>query len=276
MYILMSHDLYPSPQLPPESEQPVMDILIDLTNKRPDELTILDFQFFTGMSMMHEPCSPEARQYLIDKGREELSECVEALDDNDSHHAIEEFGDYSWVIHSMAANIAPFGTESDRRPQLAAYTREALRVNNIVKVEHVLFDGGMRLPTIAGISHADLSTYQPVFFGPMRHQPYKQPDRVDFIDDTAKVASLCQEELTNIEKLLPYLPRTTQTGEMDDSLAYNTMGFSLANAWLLMAARIQKLYGPEAIQEAMFGNFKKIAQRVATNGIIKAQRQQSS
>lgn len=224
---------------------------------------------------MHEPCSPEARQYLIEKGREELDECVEALDNNDPRHAIEEFGDYSWVIHSMAANIAPLGTESDQRPQLAAYTREALRVNNIVKVEHVLFDGGLRLPTIAGISHADLSTYQPVFFGPMRHQPYKQPNHEDFINDTAKVASLCQEELTNVEKLFAYLPSPIQTGEATNDLLMNTIGFSLANAWLIMAARVQKLYGPEAIKEAMFGNFEKIAQRIATSGIIKAQRQQS-
>lgn len=37
IYKLMSQDLYPTPQLPPDSERLALETLIDLTDKRPEE-----------------------------------------------------------------------------------------------------------------------------------------------------------------------------------------------------------------------------------------------
>lgn len=267
------HALHQSPQIREGYENEALQIFTDLAAEQSDELGLLEYQLFAGMAQLHEPCSPATIQYLIGKSQEEFTEFSEATKSTDREHELEEFGDFTWAVNAIVANLTPFGRESDIRPQLASYVRDALQVNGINKVSNWTFEDGMSLPTIKGISGADLSRYKPIFYGPLRQAPYPTLDGKTVNDSTAdELLEIAETSLHEAHQLLADLIKDGEEALPPNVHAYNSVGFSLANSWILTAALLQKRHGVEAIQNSMFGNIQKLTGRIATGVILKTDR----
>lgn len=266
--------LYPSPQLAAGAEQNALMMFKDIAQGQVGEMSLLDYQLFASMAQLHTPCSPESLRYLEGKCYEELTEFQTALDKGSRQEALEEFGDFSWTVCAIPANLAIFGERSDVRPQLAAFVRDALQVNGINEVENWTFEGGVSLPTVRGLSRADMAPYRQTFFGVYGQRPYVTPDTKPLADKSDEVLwEQISGSLQQSRQLLTLLADHAPIDLGRDSDAIHVLCFGLADAWIVSAALLQRHHGREAVEEAIFGNILKMAGRIAAGGVAKQDRQ---
>lgn len=267
----MSTGLYPSPYLS-GGEVEAFAAFAGVAADPAVALNVVDYQLFTGMGLTHEPLSAAVEEYLVAKHAEELGELIKALRANDQDNALEEFGDLSWVTFSAFENAVPLGSDRSERLQLAPFLYRALNANGIMKVECEVFDDGVVIPTIGGVSRADLGSYRPVFYGPLRRTAYLKNDAKSVQASTdEEVFALVQAEFEAWKEV--WLAVCNKGYGKDALPYYEDAGYRLANMWLLMAGVLQRHFGSEAVSNAIRGNIVKVAGRVATGTVVKADRQ---
>lgn len=266
--------LHETPMLAPGSEDTVRQRLLELARQAPQELSIVDYQLFSGMAMIREPVSDDARSYIVKKHEEEIQEFFRELMLGIKEREIDEFSDVLWTLASLLENTAIGHEDQTIRPQLAVFLHAALDLNDIHDVENLRFeDDGISIPTLSGISKCDLSRYNSVFFGPLRKMPYIRPNTLKPVDMTIEqLRALTQNNLETMKdgvKILSDNPVAAMEAKYHVGVA---MGFACADTVLSLSAVLQRDFGSEAVMDAYTHSIRKVSERVENGTVDKTMR----
>ena len=263
--------LYETPMVEPGQEDPVRQRLLDVARDKPGELSIVDYQLFSGMAMTREPVTDDARAYIVTKHKEELHEFFRELTLGIKDREVDEFSDVLWTVASLLENTTIGHEDQTIRPQLAVFLHAALDLNDMHDVENFYFEeGGISIPTLAGISNCDLSRYRSVFFGPYRKMPYIRPDTMKpaamTIDQLQELTAQNLGVMEDAVKLLSDNPSAPMEAKYHVGVA---MGFACADTALSLAAVMQRDFGNDVVIETYLHSIRKISERVESGTVDK-------
>lgn len=214
-----------------------------------------DYQLYTSINATSEPGTPPSAEYLTGKVREEVNENLDAVAEDDTDHAIEEFGDASWCLHALASSLDI---------NMAYYTSWLLDwAQSRVRYPHPI----ARAATLQSLDNYDaLQQYQPMRlpYVPRWTKSWDRPlpvsPSVDLrahfvsnIDTITSTARLLAEESSQLKK----------SGEYQT--VRNVLGCTAGDMWLCLGKVTRQAAGRPIVVEALSLNIAKINDRVARN-----------